>query len=356
MRKFSIPSGAMTALVTPFNDQGRVDWVTFTKLMEFQKSQGIAGVVPAGTTGESSTLDPEEHARLITASIHRAKILDMFVMPGAGSNCTAEALHYVQLVVDHGGKAVLLVDPYYNGPSSLEIRENYYAVIAKAFPEIAIVPYVIPGRTGCALIPEDLSDLVRKFPNICAVKEATGDFDRMALTRLLVGPEFQIISGDDDNTYSMMDPPIRAIGVISVISNIAPWAVQEMCQAILKHDETVARNLRRKLDPLFKLVTVYANRSEPFLDSAGQRRQIKDKFRNPLPVKTMMAGLGMIDGLCRQPLGKMTADGVNQVRTALLTVWRASPEILLPIQDSFSVDIEARLHYEKVWDELTFKG
>ena len=116
----TIPNGALTALVTPFLQDGRVDSAGFDKLVEFQKSQGISGIVPVGTTGESATLDEVEHGNLI----YRACAKGIFAMPGCGSNSTKEALHYVDVAARCGAKAVLLVDPYYNGPSSLEIRES----------------------------------------------------------------------------------------------------------------------------------------------------------------------------------------------------------------------------------------
>ena len=198
-----IPNGALTALVTPFIEgEGKaVDWDGFKRLIEFQINQGISGIVPAGTTGESPTLEVTEHRAMILNTLSWAK--ETFVLPGCGSNCTEEAMDYVQVVSDFKGKAVLLVDPYYNGPSSLEIRKEYYEPIARAFPDIAIVPYIIPGRTGCKLLSEDLAILADRYPNVCAVKEATGDLKNMINTRSLVPTEFQIFSGDDEKTFDM---------------------------------------------------------------------------------------------------------------------------------------------------------
>jgi 4-hydroxy-tetrahydrodipicolinate synthase len=342
-----IPVGAITALITPFRKNGNIDFFAFWSLLSFQISQGISGVVPVGTTGESPTVKPDEHSMILEKIIQARK--KIFVLAGCGSNNTDEAMHYVGVTAKAGGKAALLVDPYYNGPSSLEIRRELYGPIAKAFPGIAIVPYIIPGRTGCKLWPDDLAALSKEFPNIFAVKEATGDLQNMSATRAVTSPEFQIFSGDDDKTYEMMTTPeIKACGVISVISNIAPAAVQEMCQAILRGDLEKAATKRWQLDALFKMVTVTADRK------AESGRVVADRFRNPLPIKTIMNGLGMPAGPCRQPLGKMSITGVQKVREALSYVWENSPEVLRPIESFFSVNIGDRLKDDKLWAKLFY--
>jgi 4-hydroxy-tetrahydrodipicolinate synthase len=348
MNALKIPDGALTALVTPFREDGDIDWIGFNSLVRFQTMQGISGIVPTGTTGETSTLDEDEHELVISSALKKC----IFVLSGCGSNCTKEATHYVDWTADEGGKAVLLVDPYYNGPSSLELRKEYYGPIAEDFPDIAIVPYIIPGRTGCALSPEDLVILSREFQNVCAVKEATGDLKRMKLTRALTPPDFQIFSGDDEKTFEMMtSQQIRSCGVISVVSNIAPAAVQKMCRTILENDVASAELLCNQLAPLFKIVTVVAGRN---IAIGSQFKTITDKFRNPLPIKTAMNGLGMPAGPCRQPLGKMSMAGVQQVRSALATVWRKSPEILQPIEEFFDVKIAERLANQELWASLAY--
>ncbi|MCX6723712.1 MAG: 4-hydroxy-tetrahydrodipicolinate synthase [Candidatus Staskawiczbacteria bacterium] len=346
--KSIIPNGALTALVTPLLPNGEIYWGGLEKLVAFQASQGISGIVPVGTTGESSTLAEHEHNAVIRQTL-KLGLGKLLVMPGCGSNNTKEAMHYVQVAAKNGAKAVLLVDCYYNGPSSLELRNEYYGPIAKAFPDVAIVPYIIPGRTGCALWPQDLAELNREFPNVCAVKEATGDLARMSHTRFLTSPEFQIFSGDDDKTLEMMcSNQIRACGVISVVSNIAPAAVQVMCTAALRGDFNSAVAMYEKLAPLFNIVTVLADRK------VGNSSAVTDKFRNPLPIKTAMNALGMPAGPCRQPLGKMTPAGAQKVREALTEVWRKSPEVLLPIQGFFDVNIEQRLSDETLWRVLCY--
>jgi len=235
------------------------------------------------------------------------------------------------------------VDCYYNGPSSLELRTQYYEVIAKAFRKAFIVPYVIPGRTGTKLEVEDLAILHRKYKNVRSVKEATADLERMAKTRSLCGEDFDILSGDDDKTFDMMTrSDIRSSGVVSVISNIVPGPILEMVMAIRKGEMEKANQLKEVLDPLFKVVTVNTIESyEGFVVPA--------KFRNPLGIKTMMKGLGLPSGPCRPPLGKMTPKGVEVVRNALKAVYEKNKEFLMPIQKFYKVNIEERLTNDRYW-------
>lgn len=259
-------------------------------------------------------------------------------------------MEYIDIVAEAGGGAVLLVDPYYNRPASLNIRKELYEPIAAAYPEIAIVPYIIPPRTCCKLYAGDLAVLSRKYPNVLAVKEATGDLANMAKIRLFTSPEFQIFSGDDDLTFKMMtSADIKACGVISVISNIAPAAVQKMCQAVLYGNISRAEEIRKQLEPLFKIVTVTNERTE-----CGE--VILDKFSNPMPIKTAMNALGMPAGPCRPSLGKMSAEAVQKVREALSIVWKNNPEILQPIESHFnlSIGIDERLKDDSLWKNLAY--
>src|SRR5512136_1710450 len=247
--------GCWTAMVTPFDRKGEVDYEGLDKNVQFQAENG-ANLVPTGTTGESPTLDWREHDRVITKTVKLAKG-KAFVIAGTGSNSTSEAMRGTKHAMEVGAQGVLLVDCYYNGPSSLELRTQYYEVIAKAFRKAFVVPYVIPGRTGTKLEVEDLAILHRKYKNVRSVKEATEDLDPMAKTRTLCGEGFDILSGDDDKTFEMMTrSDDRASGVISVISNIMPGPITEMVKAISSGKVTRAEQLKDVLDPLFKVVTV----------------------------------------------------------------------------------------------------
>jgi len=341
--------GAWTALVTPFRANGQVDWPGYKRNLEFQIAHGISGMLPVGTTGESPTLDWDEHNDVIDRAISAARG-NCRVIAGTGSNSTREAVSASAHAANAGADAVLLVDCYYNGPSSLELRLEYHGAIARKFPSITVVPYVIPGRTGCQLSPEDLAILADMYPNVSAVKEATGDLERMARTRKLVGEKFDIISGDDDLTFKMMaDESIGASGVISVVSNVAPAAIEEMTRAVLSHDLSRAEQLCEALAPLFGIVTVSVTNQRQL---GGMTLEVVDKFRNPLPIKTLMNGLGMPAGPCRPPLGRMTRTGVAVVREAARRVLKNTPEILKPIAEHYSTDLAARIEDDAVWDAL----
>lgn len=342
--------GTWTAIVTPFNPDLSVDWEGLERNVEFQISQGVEGLVPTGTTGESPTLDWNEHNGVIDRVLRLCKGR-CGVLAGTGSNSTQEAVESTKHAVESGAEAVLMMDCYYNGPSSQELREEYYAVVASEYPDTAVVPYVIPGRTGTAISVEDLAILAQEYPNVTAVKEATGDLERMARTRALLGDEFAILSGDDDITFKIMtDPAIRADGVISVASNVAPAAVRRMVDLAAKGDLEGARAAMEAVAPLLGVVTVKVD--NPRRMPSGETLIVNDRYRNPLPIKTLMAGLGMPSGACRRPLGKMTRAGVEVVRSAARQVWQRNPEVLAPIGEFFGVDVGARIADDKVWAAL----
>jgi 4-hydroxy-tetrahydrodipicolinate synthase len=340
--------GCYTAMVTPFDSKKNVDWEKIRALGEFQRTQGARGIAPAGTTGESPTLSWDEHYRVID-SYFDASGPSVETLAGVGSNSTEESIEAARHVVDHGVGAILLVDPYYNGPSSLETRREYYAPIASAFPDVQVVPYVIPGRTGTQLLPQDLAILAREYPNVRTVKEATGSIDNARLTRKLCGPEFSIMSGDDDMTLAMMrDKAIVCSGAISVIANIAPRAVADMTEAALAGGWEHADRLAAALQPLFAMVTVKVEEDSPY-------GPVPVKARNPLAVKTMMNILGMDAGPCRSPLGKPTKRALDLMLDGLRRVWKKNPEVLEPIEKAFEVSIEDRLHHSEHWEGLAYE-
>ncbi|MBW2019381.1 MAG: 4-hydroxy-tetrahydrodipicolinate synthase [Deltaproteobacteria bacterium] len=340
-------NGCYTALMTPFKNDYEVDYEGLNKLVEFQIASGVSGILAVGTTGESPTLSWGEHNEVIRMVVEKCKGKCQSIA-GTGSNNTRETMESTEHAVHVGADAVLLVDPYYNGPSSLEIRREYVAPVADKFPQMQIIPYVIPGRTGAQLLPEDLAILHHQFANVSTVKEATGSIENMKRTRECCGDDFTILSGDDDKTFTMMtDPAIKASGVISVASNIAPKAVQDMTTLVNQGNQADAEKLVNALKPLFGIVTVKTQEETPY-GTVGCRA------RNPLGAKTLMAVLGMPVGPCRQPLGKMTKKGIEVVLDAGRTVWKNNPEILKPVADFFDVDIEARLYDESSWAGLTY--
>jgi len=354
MLEFNVRRGCMTAMDTPFNPDGSIDWLGLTKNTIFQIQQGVIGLVPVGTTGESPTLSPMSHV-VVAGRVTQLAGGNCHVLVGAGSNSTEEMFQYGEAGLAFGCSGLLLVDCYYNKPSSLELRENYYKLAAERFPTLVICPYVIPGRTGCALCVEDLALLAHQYSNVRMVKEATGDFDRMRYTRRATPEWFYIFSGDDDKTLRMiLDPDIRADGVISVMSNIAPAAVQKMCQKAFAGEIKEAQEIEKALAPLFQLVTVSGKRIEE-IPRIGLVT-IEDKFPNPDSVKTMMQGLGMPADIRRPPLGKMNQEAVPKVRSALREVWDNNPWVLKPIEDFYQVDITNRLANDEIWAAISWKG
>jgi 4-hydroxy-tetrahydrodipicolinate synthase len=339
-------SGCYTALITPMNRSRQIDYEGLQQIVDFQVKNGVKGILAVGTTGESPTLDWNEHNKVIEKTHEYAG--KALTIAGTGSNSTQETIDATAHANNAGIKAALLVDPYYNGPSSLEIRKEYVEPIASRFPDVQMIPYVIPGRTGTQLFPQDLAALHAQYPNVRCVKEATGDLKNMELTRQLCGADFDILSGDDDKTYTMMvSPDIGASGVISVVSNVAPSAVVDMVHYLLDGNEEAAAVIQQALQPLFSLVTVKTTEQTPY-------GPVACKARNPLAYKTLMNVLGMPSGPCRQPLGKMTRQGLEVVLTNVRKVYEANPQVLEPVADYFDVNLKDRLYNEKYIEGLFY--
>jgi 4-hydroxy-tetrahydrodipicolinate synthase len=341
-------TGVYTALITPFKGD-TVDYEGLERLADFQIENGVSGILAVGTTGESPTLTWDEHNTVIEKISQKTKGRCRCIA-GTGSNNTQETLSATRHAAEVGADAVLLVEPYYNGPSSLEIRKEYVEPVAKAFPDLEIIPYVIPGRTGTQLLPEDLAVLNQELKNMNTVKEATGNIENMRRTRECCGPDFTILSGDDGMTYKMMtDPAIMAGGVISVTSNIAPGPVSQMVRLLQEGKISEAEKLGSALDPLFGLVTVKTVEKTPWGDVAF-------RARNPLALKTLMTILGLPSGGCRRPMGKMTRNGLETVLAAARKVQSETPEIFKPLAEFFSVDVEERLNTPSNWENLCYEG
>ncbi len=339
--------GCYTALITPFDNTGEIDNQGLEQLINFQVENSITGILAAGTTGESPTLKWEEH-HLISKKIADHTKNKCKSIAGAGSNNTKEAMNAVEHAAKIGYESVLLVDPYYNGPSSLETRKEYYEPIAKAFPKIDIIPYIIPGRTGGQMLPQDLAILSEKYNNISSVKEATGNLENMKKTRKFCKDDFTILSGDDPMICDMMmDPDIQAAGGISVISNIAPKFLTQMILLLDKGETDKALKINNALAPLFSIITVTTKEDTPY-------GKTQCRARNPLAIKTLMNLLGMPSGYCRQPMGKMTQKGLNIVVDAAKNVWENNPEIFAPIADFFKVDIDERLNNKSYRNNLYY--
>ena len=341
--------GCYTALITPMKSDGELDFDGLHQLLEYQSENRVAGVVAVGTTGESPTVTWKEHVEIIARTVDYSSD-DLLVIAGTGANSTKECIEGTREATELGASTILLVDPYYNGPSSLEIRKEYYEPLAKEFPDTDFIPYIIPGRTGTMLLPEDLAILAERFPNVVAVKEATGDFNNMRAIRRLCGQDFAIISGDDEKTLTIMaDSTIAASGAISVISNIIPLAVSDMIIAQLENDAVRAKKLEETIKPLMDCVTVKTEEDTPL-------GKVTCKARNPLATKTLMNILGMPSGPCRAPLGKMTKLGIRKVVESSRAVYNANPSLFEPIEDYFDVDVNDRLSSMEYWEGLYYES
>ena len=340
-------NGCYTALITPMNNNRQVDYEGLQQLVDFQIKNGVQGILAMGTTGESPTLDWDEHNKVIEKTFEYSTNKALTIA-GTGSNSTQETIQATEHAKNAGIKCVLLVDPYYNGPSSIEIRREYIEPVASKFPDVQVIPYIIPGRTGTQLLPQDLAILNQQYPNVHCVKEATGNLKNMELTRELCGKDFAILSGDDDKTYTMMiSPDIGASGVISVISNVAPNTVADMVHYLLDGNEEAASVIAQALQPLFNIVTVKTIEQTQF-------GQAVCKARNPVAYKTLMNVLGMPAGPCRQPLGRMTRAGIEVVLTNARKVYETNPQILEPIAEYFDVNLRERLYIEKYLEGLFY--
>lgn len=327
--------GCYTALITPFTDDYQVDYEGLANLVEFQISENVSGILVAGTTGESPTLSWSEHEKIIK-TVYDVAGEKAVVIAGTGSNNTEESLKVTKFAHNLGINHILLIDPYYNGPSSLEIRKEYLEVIADKFPSLTIIPYIIPGRTGTKLLPQDLAFSYKNYPNINVVKEATGDFENAKLTRKLCGENFSILSGDDDKTVSLIqDPDIKANGVISVASNIVPAAITELVSLVLTNNQNFV-NLQKDISPLFKLVGVQTHEST-------ELGTVVVKSRNPVPTKTLMKLFGMPAGPSRKPLGLVTYQALNFILKQAQIVCENS-NLFKPIEEFFDLNIQERLY------------
>jgi 4-hydroxy-tetrahydrodipicolinate synthase len=344
----NLPVGCLTATITPLTLDGEIDFDEFSSLLDFQLANGVNGVVVCGTTGEGPTITPEERVRLFSKALEALGDRCLMVA-GTGSNSTLRAMESTRQAYGIGSKAALLADPYYNAPSSVEIRREYYAPVAAAFPAMLIIPYVIPSRTGTELNPQDLALLSHEYSNVVAVKDATGSVQNAASIRMLCGKQFSILSGDDDKTLALMtDPSVLANGVISVVSNIAPKSVVQMVSAALSGKMSEARKVAATLKPLFEVVTVKTE--EQVLGGT-----VSVKARNPLPIKTLARLLGMPSGPCRRPLGRMTKVGLSQLISKIEAIWANNPEVLRPIESFFGVSIEERLSSPRFREGLYYE-
>ena len=285
-------SGAMTALVTPFKNN-TVDEETYRAFIERQITEGIHGLVPCGTTGESATLSHEEHERVIEICIDQAKGR-VPVLAGAGSNNTSEAIRLALFAKKAGADGALLITPYYNKPTQGGLYLHFKAIAETV--DLPLVLYNVPGRTGCNMLPPVLSRLARDFSNIVGVKEATGDMVQGSETLEACPESFSVLSGDDLTALPLM--ALGGRGVISVTSNLVPGRVAAMCNAFAEGDPAGAARLHHELFPLHQAMFMESNPT-PALALMGR---MESEMRLPLCPMSESGKARLIEVLRRQGL------------------------------------------------------
>lgn len=285
MMKFE---GVYTALVTPFRN-GEVDFEALKKLVELQVKGKISGLVPVGTTGESPTLSPEEHLKVI-ATVVEAAAGRCQIIAGTGANSTEEAVYLTREAKAVGANATLQVTPYYNKPTQEGLYRHFSTVADKV--GLPVVLYNVPGRSGVAIAESTVARLA-KNPVIGAIKEAAGSVDRVSAI-LDCCDDIVVLSGDDSLTLPMM--AVGAKGIISVSSNIVPGEMSAMVQAALDGDYAKAYEYHRKLYPLFR---------DQFIET------------NPIPIKAAMAMAGLVEEEYRLPLCELSPEHREKLAATL---------------------------------------
>ena len=281
-------AGLSVAIVTPFRD-GAIDTKRLCEQIDFQAKAGVTCICPVGTTGESPTLTHDEHERVIVESIQTAagRVL---VMPGTGSNSTAEAIRLTKFAAKAGADAALVVGPYYNRPTQQGIYEHFKALAESV--DIPICVYNIPARTGRNIEPETIIRLA-ELPGIAMLKEATGSMDQAS--QILAATDLTVVSGDDSMTLPLLS--IGGRGVISVVGNLVPADMKALIDAFDQGDLAAARRLHAKLFTLC--------------------RDLLGLASNPIPIKAAMAMLGRDSGEVRLPLVRLEQPLADKLRGVL---------------------------------------
>ncbi|HWN97227.1 MAG TPA: 4-hydroxy-tetrahydrodipicolinate synthase [Methylomirabilota bacterium] len=286
-------TGTYTAIVTPFRN-GVLDEAALERLIKAQIKGGVDGIVPVGTTGESPTLDYEEHVRVIELAVQFANGR-IKVLAGTGGNSTSEAVYLTKAAEEAGADGSLQVAPYYNKPTQEGLFQHFSAIAQST--KLPLVLYSIPGRCGIEIAIETVKRLASAHKTIVGIKEAGGNADRVSQLRAALGRKFEIMSGDDSLTLPFM--AVGADGVISVASNIIPREVSRMVKAFASGKISEAQKLHAKFYPLFK---------DLFIET------------NPVPVKAALAMMGMLEEEYRLPLVAMNAQNKAVLRATMKAV------------------------------------
>ena len=287
----AIFKGAGVAIVTPMTADGEVNYEVLGEMLEAQIAGGTDAIIICGTTGESATLSEEEHSAVIRYAIKKVN-KRIPVIAGTGSNCTATAIKLSKEAEKDGADGLLLVTPYYNKATQKGLIAHYTA-IAKAV-SLPIILYNVPSRTGCNLQPETIAALVKNVKNIVGVKEASGNISQIAKVKLLCGDDIDLYSGNDDQVVPILS--LGGIGVISVLSNVAPKETHNMVMDYLNGDVDTARQMQLKAIPLIDALFSEVN---------------------PIPVKKALNLMGWEAGPLRAPLTEMEASHAEVLKKTM---------------------------------------
>ncbi len=287
----SIFKGAGIAIVTPMKDNLEVNYDKLEEIIEMQIAGGTDCIVIAGTTGEGSTLTMEEHKKVIKAAVDFTK-KRIPVVAGTGSNCTQTAVELSLDAQEAGVDGVLVVTPYYNKATQNGLIKHY-SQIADSI-KLPIIMYNVPSRTGCNILPETAATLFNSKENIVGMKDATGNIEQGVHTMALTDGKLEMYSGNDDQVIPLMS--VGGLGVISVLSNIAPTYVHDMCTSFLEGDTKKAMEMQLKAYPLIKQLFCEVN---------------------PIPVKAAMNLMGMNVGSLRMPLTELEEGHVDALKAAM---------------------------------------
>ncbi len=287
----AIFKGAGVAIATPFKENGEVNYDEFAKLIEFQIENGTDAIIVCGTTGEAATMSEREHMDVVKFCIDRvAKRIP--VIAGTGSNCTETAIELSKEAEEYGADAILSVTPYYNKATQGGLIAHFGAV-AEAI-SLPIILYNVPSRTGCNILPETAVKLARDYDNIVGIKDASGNISQTIKMMQLAEGSIDLYSGDDDQIVPIMS--VGGLGVISVLSNIAPRQTHEICAKCLEGDFAAARELQFKAYPLVKALFSEVN---------------------PIPVKSALKMIGFEAGPLRLPLTELEPQNQELLRAEM---------------------------------------
>ena len=328
----------VTALVTPFVGGGdALDIERLRELVGFQLECGADLVLLAGTTGEGGLLSPDERTRVLDAALEVAR--PSRLMWALGTGRVADVIASGRVALERGVRDLLLVDAPYSGASSGALRTGWHGAVASALPDARLYPYAVPGRTGTEMLPDDLARLAHDHANVVGVKDATGRLARMLRVRELCGPDFKLLCGDDHLMRdALVDPAIRADGVVSFVANLVPDVVARLVAAGLAGDAVAARREHERLELLTPLVSVTVEES---LELGERHLSVPQRSRNPVPVKQALAVLGVIDGAVRAPLAAMGPHGTARVRNMLRMAGRRHSDLFDAAERLLGADLGA---------------